>query len=436
MKFAIFAVDTVSLGVGYIIQYLRNDGHDVKLFLESFLCPDEQDILHRVDDYKPDACLFSCLTVYYQWALKISKTIKDKHNCKIIFGGLHVTSCPDVVKENDWIDDICVGCGIEYFGYKLDPDKVFPAREDFYDLLPYHYRRHPYMMTSFGCPYNCTYCLPRDLKLQLPRRSVDGCIREALWLKERGAKRLFIWDDSFTIDKTWIRRFLLEYKIKVNLPFRCVTHPKLITKEIVSLLKYAGCYLMGIGLQTGNEKLRRDILNRHETNEEFLNACKVIKASGMALTVDHIFELPFESQETNEESLALYRKAKPDLINCFKLIYLPKAQIIKHGIRDGRLTGKDVYNIEHGIGNNYASGEHYRVAKVNPMVIKMLAVPLGGGIWEWLPDWFTKGMCYVRIGRDFLPQTVIKNHIYFITKRSLRWLKSIWVAVKTSKKGT
>ena len=204
MKYAIFGVDTVSLGIGYIISYLRKDGHDVKLIMETLLYQNDERIIRQVREYKPDVCLFSCLTVYYQWALRIAKKIKDEMVCKIIFGGLHVTCCPDVVRENKFIDDICIGCGIEYFGYKLNPDEVFPAREDFYKQLAPHHRRHPIITTSFSCPYDCSYCLTRKYRTNLPRRSVDGCIREAVELKRFGAKRFYIGDDCFTIDKKWL----------------------------------------------------------------------------------------------------------------------------------------------------------------------------------------------------------------------------------------
>ena len=421
----IFGLDTLSLGIGYLISYLRRDGHEVKLIVESLSFTDDDYLMRQVREFKPDACLFSCITVYYQWSLRISKKIKEEIGCKIIFGGLHVTACPEVVKENDWIDEICIGDGIAYFGYKFDPDEVFPERKDFYDQLAPHYHVHPYMMTSFGCPYHCTYCMPAHLKITLPRRSIDGCIRELKELKRMGAKRMFIWDDSFTIDKKWVFAFLNRYREEIKLPFRCVTHPKLITYDMTKKLKEAGCYLIGIGIQTGNEELRRKVLNRYETNDDFLKACYIIKQFGIKLTVDHIFCLPGETAENLQESYELYKKAKPDLLNTFRLIYFPKSKIIDHGLAYGLLNQQDVYNIEHGIGNNYASGEHFRVANVNKMVNKMIAIPLGGGLWESMPDWLTKLACYIRIGKDFLPQTIIQNQIYFRWKKVKRWFISI-----------
>jgi len=177
-----------------------------------------------------------------------------------------------------------------------------------------------------------------------------------------------------------------------------------------------------MGIQTGNEKLRREVLNRHETNEEFLRACKLIKRAGIKLVIDHIFEIPGESDATNQESLELYKEARPDLVHCFKLLYFPCARIIDTAIEKGYLSENDRDKINAGMAAVYASGEHLRVAKINPFVRKMLAVPLGGGAWERMPDWLIKLECYRRIGEDFLPQTIIQNQLYFTWRQLCRSL--------------
>lgn len=108
-------------------------------------------------------------------------------------------------------------------------------------------------------------------------------------------------------------------------------------------------------------------------------------------------------------------------MHCFKLLYFPRAKIIDTAILHGRLQPGDVDKINRGLGAVYASGEHQRVAKINPWVKKMLAIPLGSGLWEKAPDWLIKLACYLRIGEDFLPQTIIQNQIYFTLKRMMKW---------------
>jgi radical SAM superfamily enzyme YgiQ (UPF0313 family) len=439
MKYAICAADTFSLGAGYLISYLRNEGHEVKLIFdpmhhsqggtkETFLSrifSVEEYNLKQLEEFKPDAVLFSVLTAHYQWALKLAKKIKDRIGCKIIFGGVHATSVPEEVKKHDFIDEVCIGEGIKHFGGDFNPDKLFPERRDFYAELPSCHRVHPFIMTDFGCPFSCTYCLPRELKIKRPRRSVRSCIDELKMLKAMGAKRVSIWDDAFTCNRTWLNEFLTYYMLEVKLPFRCLTHPKLIDPIMARNLKQAGCYTIDMGIQTGNEKLRREVLNRKETNKEFLAACKAIKDAGIKLVIDHIFEIPGESDDTNKDSYILYSQAKPDLIHCFKLLYFPRSKIIEKALEAGYLREEDIQKINEGKGAVYASGEHQRVAKINPWVKRMLAIPLPcSRAWELMPDWLIKLACYIRIGEDFLPQTIIQNQAFFTYKRIEKWLKS------------
>jgi radical SAM superfamily enzyme YgiQ (UPF0313 family) len=417
--------------VGYIISHLRAAGHEVKLIFDplqhskggtqdtvlSRAFSVENYNIKKILEFDPDAVLFSCMTAHYQWALRFAKKVKEQVGCKIIFGGVHVTSVPEVVRSNWFIDDICVGDGISYFGLEFRPDDIFPARNDFYRELPACHRIHPFIMTDFGCPFNCTYCLPRDLKIKHPRRSVRGCIRELKELKAMGAKRFSIWDDTFTFNKEWLAKFLTDYKWDINLPFRCLTHPKVINKQTARNLKWAGCYTIDMGIQTGCEKLRKRVLNRYETNQEFLQACAAIKAAGIKLVIDHIFEIPGESESTNRDSYLLYKQARPDLIHCFKLLYFPKAPIIKTAIQKSYLYPEDVNLINEGKHTLYASGENQRVSRISHWTKKMLAIPLGGGRWKKMPDWLIKLACYLKIGEDFLPQTIIQNQIYFTWRR-------------------
>lgn len=420
MKYAFICSDTVYIGAGYIISYLKKD-HQVKLMCESLNHPNIPYIISELKTYKPDVCLFSCLTAYYQWALKIAKEVKKNIGCKIIFGGMHVTACPEVVRDNDFIDDICVGDGVKYFGYDFNPNEVYPERRDFYKLLPRHYRVHPMILTSFDCPYDCTYCMQRKHKVILKRRDVDSCINECLEIKKLGAKRLFIADDSFTIDFNWLDNFLSKYSAFIKLPFRCVTHPKLINKDIVSCLKKAGCYTIGIGVQTANEQMRKEVLHRYESNSDILSACTEIKSAGLTLTIDHIFSLPGETESMNKESYEFYKKCKPDYINCYNLVYLPKTKIVDYARFNGYITAENVYYINQGIGNVKSSGINLRVAKVNPYAIKMLAIPIGK-TFEVFPDYIIKLLCYLKIKKDFLPQVIVQNTIHQYIRRISKWL--------------
>jgi anaerobic magnesium-protoporphyrin IX monomethyl ester cyclase len=438
MRYAVIVAESFALGPAYLITFLRSQGHDVKLFFDpvfgsvggtqhswfsKLLCVEDYNI-RQITKYKPDFCLFSITTAHYQWALRMARRIKENVETKVIMGGVHPTSVPDVVKSSHFVDDVCTGDGISYFKGVFNPDIIMPERNDFYRELPPKDISNPYIMTSFGCPFSCTYCLPRHLKLKKSRRSVDGCIAELKWLKEHGAKRISIWDDVFTTDKKWLFEFLSKYIDEIKLPFRCVTHCKLVDEEIIYALKAAGCHTIAIGIQTGSEWLRKDILNRRETNMDFLKACALIKKHDIILLIDHIFGIPFETEQTFKDSYDLYRMAKPDMVNVFELVYFPKAEIIQHAIRAGLLKESDIPRIERGELPQYASGVNNIIANSSPWVRRLLCVPIGKQ-YEWLPEWMIRVILYTRMfvktWADCIPITIMENYVHYTIKRIQKW---------------
>ena len=131
--------------------------------------------------------------------------------------------------------------------------------------------------------------------------------------------------------KQWLKEFLWYYKDMVGLPFTCFGHPKYLDEEIVRLLKLCGCHMVWLGIQNANENLRKHILNRYETNDEILSACKLIKKHGLKLMIDHIFGVPEEQEEDMVYSYDFYKRLKPDVVNCYEMLYFPRTKINEYG---------------------------------------------------------------------------------------------------------
>lgn len=436
MKIAFVCCEDIQLGVGYLITHLKSQGHNVRLFFsprqfdrgyarQKFLSRIfnlDNYIIHKIEQFNPDQILFSPVTATYLWNLQMAENINKKlPSAKIIFGGIHSTLVPDEVKKNDFIDEVIIGDGVEHFGGKFDPDNLWPDREIFFKELPSYHRKYQLFMTSFGCPFSCSYCAAEALRpyRKLIRRSAEGCIKELKHLKERGMEYVLFVDDILCSDSNWLRKFSRLYIDEIKLPFCCFGHPKFLGEETVKTLSEMGCEMVWIGIQTGSEQLRKDILNRPEANEEIKSACALIKKYKMKLMIDHIFGLPYESEMTNDYSTVFYSELKPDIVNCYELLYFPKAKIIEKAIKFGYLNIADVPKIERGEMLQYHTGNRgnffYDVYH-KPMV----TIPLGNITWELLPTWLIKLIIYIRAGRAFIPIVMIQNEIYFTWKAILK----------------
>lgn len=435
MKYAFVVAEDLNLGVGYLLSYLKEQGHECRLFFDprqfargyarNGVLAKAFDvsgrIIKEVKAYNPDEIWFSCVTATYGWALNMAEKAKaELPTCRILFGGVHPTLVPDEVMKHPFIDEVVVGCGIEYLGGKFDPDRTFPDRNSFLKQLPPEHTRTQIFMTSFGCPFNCFFCgneqLRKVKKHRMIRRKVDACMMELQQMKVAGMKSVLFVDDIFTSDKDWLKSFLAKFKEQIAVPFTCFVHPRFIDEEVATLLADAGCEMAWMGIQTGAEQLRKEVLNRPESNEDIVKACELIKGAGMKLMVDHIFGIPFENDMSNDISYTLYKHIKADVVNCYNLLYFPKAKIIEHAMRAGILTPLQIADINKGEGVVYQLGD-----KVNPYYDKyckaMIAIPLGGIEFELLPEWLIKLIVHLRAGRGFIVKVMLQNELYFTWRR-------------------
>jgi len=140
--------------------------------------------------------------------------------------------------------------------------------------------------------------------------------------------------------------------------------------------------------------------------------------------VDHIFGIPFENIMTQDMSYGLYKEIKPDVINCYEMLYFPKSKIIEHGMKAGYITPMEVEKINRGEGVVYQIGN--KGQKFYDMYSKaMVAIPLGGIMWELMPMTIVKLIVHLRAGRAFMFRVIVENEIYFtakaIMKKVFRW---------------
>lgn len=401
MKIVFFVSEDKSLGVGYLSSYLKQHGHQVYLlfdscqFAKSYVQNErlaryfskEKYFLKRIRDIRPDLIGFSVLTSNYQWALRLSRLIKQYFNIPVIFGGVHPTLVPDRVIKETAIDMVCVGEAEEallelsdnfgkntniknvYFKdngqvisnslrpLEQDLDKYpFPDEELFYEILPDSYRITSSVITSRGCPYYCTFCSNHSLaalykgQRYLRRRSADNVLAELYQRKHKFKSRHFVFvDDIFASDDTdWLERFIPRYKKEINLPFNCLAHPDLVSERTISLLKDGGCTTIDFGLQSGSERLRRDVLYRFETNESIRKIALACKRHKLHFAVDQILNIPTETEEDILSSARLFNAIRPDIINCSSLLYFPKALIIDKARKAGLLDTGALEQIEDG----------------------------------------------------------------------------------------
>jgi radical SAM superfamily enzyme YgiQ (UPF0313 family) len=369
-------------GVMSISAVLKSQGHETEVLIVN----KEKDIPKTIKEFAPDVVGFSCTTAMYPIALEQSKKIKEQFPILIIFGGVHPTICPEIIEEKS-IDIICRGEG-EYALLELlnsmekgqDISKIknlwVKKNNEIYkndirnliedlDELPFpdrdiYYSKYPYLKNQStkvfflgrGCPYKCSFCinetyinLYKGKGRYIRRRSIDKIMEEILDVKKRyGLEAIYFNDDTFTLNKDWIFRFLEEYKKKAYIPFTCGSRASLLAEEMVQKLKDANCYCVEMGVETGNEKIRKELLGKTETNESLLNASRLIKKAKIRLKTSNMMCLPGETVQLALETIRFNSKLHADFMNCSLLQPYPLLEITNYATENGFLDTNFDYN--------------------------------------------------------------------------------------------
>jgi radical SAM superfamily enzyme YgiQ (UPF0313 family) len=135
------------------------------------------------------------------------------------------------------------------------------------------------------------------------------------------------------------------YKKSINLPFTCNATADTIDEELVESLKKANCTGIAMGIETGNEKLRAFLLNKHISNEQILRAAGLIKKWGLFLVTFNMIALPTETVEDAFETIRLNSQMKTDHVRLTFALPLPETKLAEFGSRGNFFTKEEIREI-------------------------------------------------------------------------------------------
>jgi len=336
------------IGIMQLSAVLKQHGHEAAFLDLKF----EKEIHRAVARAEPDIIGYSVTTGKHTRLQKLNLELKRDLDFLAIFGGPHCTFFPDFIAA-EGVDALCVGEGEHAMAEVADalrdgrPITGIPNihaksngeihRNDVRDLvqdldsLPYpdrslcdkynHYRRMymRYVMTGRGCPYACTFCfnhafnrLYKDKGKITRRRTAEDVIGEVREVADTyGTRRFCFIDDTFTLNREWVLDFCEKYKKEVSLPFDVSVRANLMDEEVVTALKDAGCYLAAYSIESGNERIRNEVLNRNITEDKLVTTGRLLRKHRVKVQIQNIIALPDETLDTAMETLMLNARCKP-----------------------------------------------------------------------------------------------------------------------------
>lgn len=396
--------NSIAPGLRIISALLKREGYTVDfVFLHGNLStPDHPDPFTSTErdllvglcrELKPDLIGIGVTSSFLHLLMRdVVATIRKTIDVPILLGGIHVTIVPE--RCVDHADYLCIGEGeativklaeclrtgnlralrdVPGLVYREDgkvrwnPERC-PVKN--LDELPYQDidEAGKYLLesdrlvevdpileqscyptyASRGCPFNCSFC-SRDLindasglRRAIRFRSPEHVIGELEAAKQKclNMRSVRLWDDTFPTRLSWLREFTQLYKERVGLPFEIWLHPKSVRREAVCMLKEAGLASVDIGIESGSQRVRREIFNRPEKQEDVIATSHVLADCGIErVTFDLILEHEYERLADKWETLDLLLRLKGSFkLNMHGLSYLPKTALTERALKDGFIT--------------------------------------------------------------------------------------------------
>ncbi len=160
------------------------------------------------------------------------------------------------------------------------------------------------IMTSYGCPYSCSFCSKPIFGRYFRRRDMARVREEIVDIMSWGYDGLWIDDDCFTLDLAHVRSFCeMMIRERFHMKWICLSRTEDIPHELVGLMKDAGCKKVFFGLESGSNAVLK-LMNKHTTVEGAERTLKLFSRYGIETAGFFMVGYPGETYETIEATFA------------------------------------------------------------------------------------------------------------------------------------
>ncbi|TWT89820.1 B12 binding domain protein [Pseudobythopirellula maris] len=329
-----------SEGVASIASVIKSAGHEFELMhVTRPIDPDE--LAERVAASGPDAIGYSCMTHTFRYLVEFAGAIRRRlPDTPSIMGGVHAILNPEESINVDGISAVSLGEGeavILPFLDRVDRGESFadvpgiyakeggeitrnlaapliteldslPAPDrSVFDFMKLVSTREGvlYVHCSRGCPYKCPFCCNEAIRDRAPNaqsylryKSVERVceeIKQSLRYFPGKLHGIYFQDEILTMNKKWFREFAEVYPQRVGIPFNCNLRADLVSLDVAELLQQAGCNSVSLGLESGVERIRAEIVGKHIPDEQCHEAFRRLRDRGIQVNTFSMIGLPGET---------------------------------------------------------------------------------------------------------------------------------------------
>ncbi|MGB9977917.1 B12-binding domain-containing radical SAM protein [Methanobacterium sp.] len=346
-KYKFIGVVAPPLGIAYMAAVLEENNFDVSVIDASAMDMTWEALEKEIGRNSPNVVAITALTPTIEQALKTAQLVKKVcPDTVVVMGGYHPTFNHQELLEKDFIDIVVMGEGeftvlelaktlknkgdlVEVKGIAFD-NVVTPPRPLITDLdsLPFpalhllpmdHYRllnmktNVATMITSRGCPMQCSFCASAALhgpKMRL--RSPEKIVDEMEYLiNEYGVETIAFMDDTFTLHSKRVKQICAEIKKRnLNVFWGCTARVDTLSEGVLKEMREAGCITMFMGVESADQQVL-DHVNKKTTIAKIKQAFELSRKEKIRTIASVVLGMPGDTKESMSQTIKFVQELKP-----------------------------------------------------------------------------------------------------------------------------
>ena len=202
---------------------------------------------------------------------------------------------------------------------------------------------------SRGCPFHCFFCLATPVSgAKVRRRSPENIVEEIRECVEKYNIRNFLfWSDIFNLDKDLtmkLCRAIIDSGLKIT--WSANTRADTADLEMAEMMYKSGCRLVSIGVESGSQEMLNK-MGKHITLDDVRRTVKVFKKAKIRIYNYFVIGLPWETEETVEETIKFAIELDSDFISFYTATPLPGSRFYdyaeEHELFDKETSFENAY---------------------------------------------------------------------------------------------
>ena len=362
------------LGLPLLGTQLQTAGYEVSIYVGPASTMPWEKILEA------DLVGISTITPTSREAYRIASFLRDS-NVPVVIGGIHATFLPDealqyadyVIRgEADFTFPALVDClkkgefphNIPGLSYRIGEEVIHnPSVPEWVNVdelpipdLSLFTKGGPGkgaipVMTSRGCPFNCTFCSVTPMFGRGYRyRSTENVLEE---LSRYEGRHIFFCDDNFAADRRRSMELLqgiIDRKIKIKGWGAQLRVEASRDDELMNMMRRTGGHIVYLGLESVNEETLK-AYNKKQSVEDIADAVRRYHSYGMRVHGMFVLGGDDDTVDTIRDTVDFALRLRIDTVQFLMLTPLPGTPLFEKLEAEGRLLTRDweLYDGHHAV---------------------------------------------------------------------------------------